>query len=323
MPAIIRRIARILCLCLCALLCGCAAAPAPSPAPTEEQGLLLSASFYPAYLAALQVAGGVPGVRVTTFLQPQGGYLEHYRLSVLDWERAQRAGVLLLMGGGLEDFLPVFLGEESSPVLVAGENIQRIPGRVLDPDEDTEPAHNPYIWLSPQRWAETVHGIAAGMAQIDPERAAAYIANNDVAQHRLEAASARLAEAMAPYQGRPVVVMHPALAYLAQEAGLEVVLTLERDPSLRPSAEDLAEFTALIEPFPDAVLLMERDAPLALQALSAHVALCETLCVGIRDGDASAWERALDGNIAALVSALHAAQEHGSAAPALGPFAPE
>ena len=286
-----------------ALLAGCAASPPPAPAGEGE--MVFCASFYPAYLAALQIAGGVEGVRVETFLQPQGGYLEDFRLSELDWARAMQADALLMMGGGLEEFLPVFFAEGGRPVLVAGEHIDRLPGRILDPDEDTEPAPNPYTWLSPRRWARIVDGMAAGLAQLDPERAAAYIAANDAAQARIEAMQAHLAREMAPYRGRPVVVAHPALAYLAADAGLQVALTIERDPSIAPSAWDIAELEALLAPHAGAVLLLEWDAPLALHGLGGlRTALCETLSVGIRDGDPSAWERAMQANVRALREAL-------------------
>ena len=266
---------------------------------------MLSASFYPVYLAALQIAGDVEGVRVELFLQPQGGYLEDFRLSELDWARAMRADALLMMGGGLEEFLPVFIAEGGRPVLVAGEHIDRLPGRLPDPDEDVEPTPNPYTWLSPRRWARIVDGMAAGLAQIDPEHAPAYVAANDAAQMRIEQMRLRLEREMAVHRGRRVVVAHPALAYLAQDAGLDVVLVIERDPSVLPSAWDVAELEEWLAPYADAVLLIEHDAPLALHGLGGlRTALCRTLSVGVRDGDPTAWERAMEANLRALLDAL-------------------
>ncbi len=294
---------------LCALLAGCASAPQPPQAktfPTREPGVYLSASHYPVYLAALQIAGSVEGVHVNTFVQPQGGYLEDFRLSELDWERAQRADILLLMGGGLEDFLPALAAEDGKPLLVAGEHVSRLPGRVLDPDESAEPAENPYTWLSPKRWGQIVDGVAAGLAQLDPLHQAEYVAANNAAQPRIEGVAARLREVMQPYLGRQVIVMHPALAYLAEDAGLQVALTLERDPAAQVASDSLQEIEGLLAAYPDAVLLLEEDAPLALQGLGGRrTALCKVLCQGVLDGDASAWERAMEHNIAALAEALH------------------
>jgi ABC-type Zn uptake system ZnuABC Zn-binding protein ZnuA len=292
-----------LCVCLAVLLGGCASAPT---APEEDEGgLYLAASHYPAYLAGLQIVGGLADVRVDTFMQPQGGYLENFRLSELDWARAQAADILLMVGGGLEDFIPTFVVEGGKPVLVAGENVPRIPGRVVDPDESTEPSENPYTWLSPERWGQIVDGMAAGLAQLDPERSAGYIAANNVAQPRIEAMGARLGEAMQPYRNRQVIVMHPALAYLALDAGLDVVYMLDRDPSVQPGSGDMEEIRGLLAPWPDAVLLMEDSAPLALQDLDGRrTALCNVLCQGAQDGDASAWERAMEHNIATLEESL-------------------
>jgi ABC-type Zn uptake system ZnuABC Zn-binding protein ZnuA len=303
MPSIRRRLVLCACLCTC-LLTGCAVS-APAPQATPEPGLLLSASHYPAYLAALQIAGDVPGVRVETFLQPQGGYLEDFRLSELDWARAQRADILVMIGGGLEDFLTLFAAEGGKPVLAAGEHVPRIPGRVLDSDEEPTPAENPYTWLSPKRWGRIVDGVAAGLAQLDPERAPAYIAADNAALPRVEAMADRLRDAMLPYLGRRVIVMHPALAYLAEDAGLDVVHTLWRDPSVQPTSADLEELLAQLAPYPDAVLLLEQSAPLSLRDLGGRrTALCDVLCQGPLPGDPAVWERAMQGNIAALEAAL-------------------
>lgn len=286
-------------------MAGCSTTGAPSaPVPTRQPGLYLSASHHPVYLAALVLTSGIDGVHVDRFLQPQGGYLENFHLSELDWVRAQQADIVLLLGGGLEDFMPVFAAEDGKPLLVAGEHIERLPGRVLDPDEDEAPADNPYIWLSPTRWAKVVDGMAAGLAQMDPERQQAYIAANNAAQARIAAMGQRLQDAMLPYAGRPVIVMHPALSYLAEEAGLQVVLTVERDPSVLPMQGDIEDLDLLLAPYPDAVLLLEDGAPLALRNLGKRpTALCEVLCQGIL-GDASAWDTAMEHNIAVLEQTL-------------------
>ncbi|MCL2811769.1 MAG: metal ABC transporter substrate-binding protein [Clostridia bacterium] len=289
-------------LSLCVLLAGCVATPVEEE---KGEGVLFSASFYPVYLAALQIAGDVDEVRIEMFLQPQGGYLEDFQLSELDWARTMQADALLMMGGGLEEFLPVFLAEGNRPMLVAGEYIDHLPGRILDPDEDTAPAPNPYTWLSPRRWARIVDGMAAGLAQLDPERAEAYIAANNAAQVRIEQMGLRLVQKMALYQGRPVVVAHPALAYLAQDAGLDVVFVIERDPSMLPFPWDITGLEELLVPHAGAVLLLEQEAPLALHGLGGlPTALCETLSVGIRDGDPMAWEHAMEHNLRVLGEAL-------------------
>ncbi len=299
--------AGVRCICLL-LLTGCAATgamPNEMPAPTREPGLVLAASHYPVYLAALQIVSDMPEIRLSCFLQPQGGYLEDYRLSGPDWARAQGADILLMAGGGLEEFIPAFTAEDGKPLIVAAEHVVRLPGRILDPDEDTLPAENPYIWLSPGRWASMVDGIAAGLTQIDPERQAAYVAANDAAQAQIQAFGNAFATRMQPYAGRPVIVMHPALAYLAEDANLTTVLTIERDPGILPTAVDIAELEALIAPYPDAILLLESDAPLALRTLGGHkAALLTPLCLGVQNNDPATWQHTMEQNIQTLIDAL-------------------
>ncbi len=285
------------------LLHGCAG---ETPSKKAEEGALsLSASHYPVYLAAQQIVSGVPGVALDMFLPPQAGYLEYARLSEPDWQRAQRADILLLLGGGLEDFASVLAAPGGKPLIVAGEDIDRLPGRVLDPDESLVPADNPYVWLSPRRWGRVVDGIAAGLCQLDTNdaRKAAYIANNNAAQARVTAVSEQLAEAMLPYAGRSVVSLHPALAYLANEAGLIVVRSIDRDPSAQLSDADIADIAAELADNLDAIVLVEDTAPAKLRALPRTVAL-GVLCNGVANGDASAWEYTMQQNILALTQAL-------------------
>ncbi len=284
------------------LLHGCADESPPKAA--RNHALSLSASHYPVYLAAQQIVNGVSDVSLGMFLPPQAGYLENARLSELDWQRARQADILLMLGGGLEDFVPV-MAAGNQPLIIAGEDIDRLPGRVLNPDESTIPADNPYVWLSPRRWGRIVDGIAAGLCQLDTDEArkAAYIANNNAAQARIATIGEQLTQAMQPFVGRHAVVLHPALVYLANDAGLIVAHTIDRDPAAQLSDADIADIQLELASYPDAIVLVEDTAPANLRALPRAVTL-GTLCQGVENGDATAWEQIMGQNILALTQAL-------------------
>ena len=261
------------------------------------------ASCYPVYLAC--VAAGCDPAQTDMFLMPQAGYMEDYALSEPDFARSQRSDIVALLGGGLESFTAYLYQEGLKPLIVAGEHIQRIPGRVLDPDEDETPSDNPYVWLSPARWGEMVHGLSAALCQLDPENEAAYTRANEEAQAAVKRVKDAMASELAFYAGRQVVVTHPALAYLALDAALDVVLTIERDPAVQPLPGDVEELLALIAPYPEAVVLVEDTAPDALLALPGRVtAPLSVLTAGPLSGDATVWERAMMQNIRSLKAAL-------------------
>lgn len=260
------------------------------------------ASCYPVYLAC--VMAGCDPQTTDMFLMPQAGYMEDYAISEPDFARSQEGDIVVLLGGGLESFTPFLYQSGLKPLIVAGEHIERVEGRVLDPDEDTGPADNPYVWLSPARWGEMVHGISAALCQLDPANEAAYTRANDEAQAAANRVKDALSSELSFYAERQVVALHPALTYLALDAGLDVVMTLERDPSVQPLEGDEAELLSLLAPYPDAVLLVEDTAPRLLQTLPGRVtASLDVLLNGPR-GDATVWERAMNQNIEALKAAL-------------------
>lgn len=260
------------------------------------------ASCYPVYLAC--VMAGCDPQTTDMFLMPQAGYMEDYAISEPDFARSQEGDIVVLLGGGLESFTPFLYQSGLKPLIVAGEHIERVEGRVLDPDEDTGPADNPYVWLSPTRWGEMVHGVSAALCQLDPTNEAAYTRANDEAQAAASRVKDALSSELSFYAGRQVIALHPALTYLALDAGLDVVMTLERDPSVQPLEGDEEALLSMMAPYPDAVLLVENTAPRLLRTLSGRVtASLDVLLNGPR-GDATAWERAMTRNIDALKAAL-------------------
>ena len=114
-----------------------------NPLAARGEGIRLAASCVPAQLAAIS-AGAQD---VSLFIMPQAGYMEDYELSQSDFLRAQGADAVALIGGGLESFASVLYAEGLKPAIAAGEHIKRLPGRVIDADEDDTPAENPYVWL--------------------------------------------------------------------------------------------------------------------------------------------------------------------------------
>ena len=114
-----------------------------------------------------------------------------------------------------------------------------------------------------------------------------------------------MASELAFYAGRQVIVMHPALAYLALDAGLDVVLSVERDPAVQPLTGDVEGLLSLMQPYPEAILLVEDTAPDALRALPGRItAQLGVLTGGPLSGDATLWERTMRQNIQALKEAL-------------------
>ena len=71
----------------------------------SEEELLVVTSFYPMYVAALNVVGDCEGVRVENLSEPQTGCLHDYQLTPQDMILLSEADVFVVNGGGIEGFL--------------------------------------------------------------------------------------------------------------------------------------------------------------------------------------------------------------------------
>ena len=74
-------------------------------AEERKEELLVVTSFYPMYVAALNVAGGCEGVTVENLSEPQTGCLHDFQLTPEDMRLLSEADVFVINGGGMESFL--------------------------------------------------------------------------------------------------------------------------------------------------------------------------------------------------------------------------
>ncbi|MDZ7809516.1 MAG: zinc ABC transporter substrate-binding protein [Arhodomonas sp.] len=79
---------------------------------------------------------------------------------------------------------------------------------------------DPHIWTSPRNAVALVERIRAALTAADPQGAEAYSANAVAYTERLQALDGRIAERLAPFEGRSFAVFHPSWGYFAVRYGL-------------------------------------------------------------------------------------------------------
>jgi zinc transport system substrate-binding protein len=190
-------------------------------------------SFYPVYVATINVVRGVPGVEVINMAASAAGCLHDYRLTPEDMVALSRANAWVVNGAGLEPFIEAAKRQVPSlTVIQASEGIPLIRERGGD---------NPHVWVSVSRHILQVRHIAEGLARADPSHAEAYRKNARDYTERLEQLRRRMAETLKPVRQRDLVTFHEAFAYFADEFGFRVVAVIEREPGAEPSAREMAE----------------------------------------------------------------------------------
>lgn len=256
-------------------------------------------SFYPIYIATLNVVRDAPGVTVTNMTSAAGGCLHDYQLTPRDLETLVGADILVINGAGLEAFLGRALRQAPRlTVIDAGAGLD-----FIGPPE----APNPHVWLSVSNAIRQARTIAAGLGRLDPERAAVYDRNAAAYGERLDALRLRMQTALLGARTRDIVTFHEAFPYFAREFGLRVAAVIEREPGSAPSARELADTIALVKRTGVQALFVEPQYPpdaahVVARETGASVHVLDPIVTGPLEPDA--YLKIMEANLQTLLEAL-------------------
>ncbi len=264
-----------------------------------NESLRVVTSFYPVYVAALNVTAGVPGVEVSNLASPHVGCLHDYQLTAGDVRRLADADLLLVNGAGMEPFLGK-VAQQSPGVRVVGVS----DGIALLDD-------NPHVWVSLEGARRQTDNIAAALAEADPDRADAFRANAAAYNAALTALEEKMRTALAPYAGTPIVTFHEAFPYFARDFGLDLAGVIEREPGAEPSARELADTVKLVRQRKVKALFAEpqfpdKSAQVVARETGVRVYSLDPVVTGPSDpGEArGAYLQAMEKNLEVLQEAL-------------------
>jgi len=202
--------------------------------------LTIVTSFYPVYIATINVAGDVPGVKVINMTQPATGCLHDYQLKPDDLKTLSEAQIFVVNGAGMETFMDKVTSQlPNLKIIEASKGIPLIKG-----DGEDE---NPHVWVSISNTVQQVKNIGQQLAELDPEHAAQYITNTNVYVDKLEALRARMHQALDGAGKRDIITFHEAFPYFAREFNLNVVAVIEREPGSEPGPAELAGTIEIIQ----------------------------------------------------------------------------
>ncbi len=280
-------------LCIVLILPGCAPA-----APVSAETLTVVASFYPLYIAAMNIVGDTPGVTLSLLAPPDTGCLHDYQLRPDDMRMLEGADVFLTNGGGLESFLdkaPV-----KASVVTATQGIE-----LLTDDGAEEP--NPHAWVSVTLFCRYVENIRDGLCAHAPSHRDAFEQNAAAYLATLETLAADMHAALDGLKNRDIVCFHEAFPYFAREFDLHVAAVIQREPGVEPTPVELAETIDLVSALGIKALFAEPQyAATAADAIAretgATVYTLDPAATGALTKDA--YETAMRANLETLVEAL-------------------
>ena len=264
-----------------------------------NQSLRVVTSFYPVYVAVLNVTAGIPGVEVSNLASPHVGCLHDYQLTAGDVRRLADADLLLVNGAGMEPFLGK-VAQQSPGVRVVGVS----EGIALLDD-------NPHVWVSLEGARRQTENIAAALAAAAPDRADAFRANASAYNASLSALEEKMRAALAPYAGTPIVTFHQAFPYFARDFDLDLAGEIEREPGAEPSARELADTVKLVRERKVKALFAEpqfpdKSAQVVARETGVRVYSLDPVVTGPSDPEEArgAYLRAMEKNLEVLQEAL-------------------
>lgn len=204
----------------------------------QEEGFTVVTSFYPMYIAALNVTGGIPEVRLENLSEPQTGCLHDFQLTPEDMRLLSTADVFVINGGGIESFMEEVA--EAYPGLVTVEACGYLE-LLSDGDE-----MNAHAWMSVAMYRDMVQAIALGLSEADPTHSVQYMANAEQYDAKLAALQERQQTLADLAAGTDVILFHEAYEYVADDYGLQVRYVMDLDEERQISAGEAADVLAAI-----------------------------------------------------------------------------
>ncbi len=277
-----------------------------APRADERQALRVVTSFYPVYIAAQNVAGGIDGVEVVNMVDGQFGCLHDYQMSPLDRVVLESADVFVMNGAGAEPFLDAVLRQVSLPSvidlsqhidLLESGHVHRHDGEEHHHDGEDEMTANDHVWMSPMRYRQQIETLRDGLMAADPARAQMYAQNAAAYLRQIEDVETRLRQAAQPFAQMKTVLFHDSLAYLAEDLDLHVATALNVGEDNQVSAATLSQAEDALVGEEAALFLYDSQYETVgytyLQELPtvSFATAVDTAVTG--DGKADAWLRAM------------------------------
>ncbi len=256
---------------------------------TDEADDMLTVvtSFYPMYIAALNIVDGVEGVRLENLSEPQTGCLHDFQLTPEDMKLLSTADVFVINGGGIESFMSdVAKAYPKLDVVEACEDVALLSEDDADSDHDhdheadtksdsdqdhdheadaeSDSAHdhdhgdeNAHAWMSVPRYRTMVQTIASRLAEKDAKHADEYYANAKAYDAKLAVLEEKINSIKSLTNGQNIIIFHEAYAYVADDFSMNACYLLDLDEERSVSAGEIKQVIGAIKNDGVSVILAE------------------------------------------------------------------
>ena len=225
--------------------------------PGKEEDFVIVTSFYPMYIATMNVVEDIPGVTLKNLSEPETGCLHDFQLTPADMKLLSTADVFIMNGGGIESFMEEIAEEYPNlTVINACEGIELL-GGVHEHENEHEHEHeeeathederNAHAWMSLSLHRQQLGKIAEGLKEANPANKVEYERNAAKYDEKLEKLEEKQQELRKLTKEKAAIMFHCAFDYVAQDYGLQVAYCMDLDEERQVSAGEVANVLSIIE----------------------------------------------------------------------------
>lgn len=222
-----------------------------NPSKENSKKLKVVTSFYPVYIAALNIVDDIQNVELTNLTEPQTGCLHDYQLTPNDMIKLESADILIINGGGMESFIEDIVNQYPNlNIINSTDNIDFLKQEGYSHFESNEHNHsdnNAHVWISIDRYIKQINNIKNGLIKYDKRNETNYIKNSDTYISKLESLKIQMQQEMRDIKARDIIIFHDSFAYLADEFNLNIKYTVMMEDETSLSAKEVAEIIGKIK----------------------------------------------------------------------------
>jgi zinc transport system substrate-binding protein len=219
-------------------------------------------TIYPVYMAGLNIADQIDEMEVKSLTRLNTGCLHDYQLTTEDMKMISEADVLIINGGGMENFIDDITDNYPHLTIIdASEGINKLSYVASDYVEEGEEeghdygGYNPHVWLNPKLYIKEIENIQSGLINYikstDTERTADAAdliekieKNTQSYIKQVSDIDSQIDEIMDDFipssKEMKAVIFHDSFAYLADRISMKVAFTVPLDSDTALSAGDIA-----------------------------------------------------------------------------------
>ncbi len=204
---------------------------------------MVAATTMPVSCFTQRLCRGTP-IQVTQLVTESVSCLHDYSLQVSQMRVLEQADLIVISGGGLEDFLEDALTAAHN-VCDSGQGISLLCGDRTH-EHEHEHSEDPHFWLAPNSARVMAENICNGLSAQFPDYSGTFSDNLTALLAELDALQSYGEETLSGLQCRELVTFHDGFAYFAEAFDLTILEAVEEESGSEASAADLKHLVGLV-----------------------------------------------------------------------------